>query len=141
MLDRPLEHTINATAQHQTASVPIDVQQHASIEEPLVKNTSYRVQFASNPAASGDGNSRKAAAQMREPRSRKYSVEPRIAERNNLISYTWAFLCCSPLVYFHYWLRCVRLFYCSPRAIFTANAVRSTAHCIRKSPLRSRHYN
>ena len=126
ILDRALEH-INASAEHQIASVPVDVQPHVSIEEPLVQNTSYRLQIASNPAASGDRNSRKAVAQMREPRSKKYSFTPRIAEGYNLISYTWTFLCCSPLTctYFRYWLRCVRLFYCSPRTIFTANVVRS----------------
>ena len=67
MLDRAPEHT-NASAQHQIASVPVDVQPHVSIEEPLVKNTSYRVQLASNPAANGDRNSRNAVAQMSEPR-------------------------------------------------------------------------
>ena len=129
MLDRPPEHT-NAIDLQQTASVPVNEQHQVSIEEPLVKNTSYRVQFTSKLSARGNGDGSKEAAKMRDLHRKKSSVAPRIAERTNLISYTWAFLCCSPIVYFRYWLRCVRLFYCSPRTIFTANVVRYDTHCI-----------
>ena len=129
MLDRPMEHT-NAIELQQTASVPVDVQHQVSIEEPLVKNASYRVKFTSKPTARGNGDGRKTAAQMRELHRKKSSIAMRIADETNLISYTWAFICCSPLIYFRYWLRCVHLFYSSPRTIFTANVVRSDTNCI-----------
>lgn len=114
-------------------------QRQIAIDDAVVKNAGFHEQDAARSAqnaatggAGGAGERNAAAGEPDEPvrmrrsrRQHKYSVAPRLIERN-LVADTCSFLCCSPLIYFRYWLRCVRLFYCSPCIIFTANVVRTT---------------